>query len=66
MKYPIMVKKLIAYFKESYEELKKVQWPNRKETIQYTLVVLGVSLFLASFLGAVDFGLNYLLELVIS
>lgn len=61
-----MLKKATSYFKESYEELKKVQWPNRKETIQYTLVVLGASLFLAVFLGAIDFGLNFVLELIVS
>lgn len=61
-----MLKKATDYFKESYEELKKVQWPNRKETIRYTLVVLGVSLFVATFLGTIDFGLNYILELLIS
>ena len=58
--------KIVRYFIESKEELKKVEWPNRKETLQYTLVVLGVSLGLAIFLGTIDYGLNLVLELLVS
>lgn len=60
-----MANKLISYLKESKEELAKVQWPNRQETIHYTLIVLGVSFFLALFLGVTDFGLNKVLELIV-
>ncbi len=45
------------YFRESYEELKKVSWPSRKDTLRDTLVVIGVSLGVAIFLGVIDFGL---------
>jgi len=45
------------YFKGAVQELKKVNWPTRKETIRYTLGVLGLSFAVAIILGLVDFGL---------
>lgn len=60
-----MQNKLISYFLESKEELKKVLWPSKKETIKYTLLVIGVSFATAVFLGAIDFGLNIGVEKVI-
>ncbi len=35
-------------------ELKKVTWPTRKEMINFTLVVISISLILAVFIGAFD------------
>jgi len=46
------------YLKASLEELKKVVWPSKRETVQHTLIVVGLSLALALFLGAVDYLLN--------
>jgi preprotein translocase subunit SecE len=57
-----MFKKIINYIKESYAELKKVVWPTKKETINHTLLVIGISLALAVFLGALDFLFTWLLE----
>ena len=45
------------YFKGAIQELKKVNWPTRKETIRYTLGVLGLSFTVAIILGLIDFGL---------
>jgi len=49
---------LTDYFKNSYQEFKKVAWPTKKETIQHTALVVGISLGLAAFLGAIDYFLN--------
>jgi len=57
---------IVKYFSEAKTELKKVAWPTRKETLNYTLIVIGVCLGLAIFLGAVDFGLSKALELVLT
>jgi preprotein translocase SecE subunit len=58
--------KLIKYLQSSIEEMKKVTWPTRKETRNYTLMVIGISLGVAALLGAVDFvftmGINVLLN----
>lgn len=45
------------YFKGAIQELKKVNWPTRKETTRYTLGVLGLSFAVAIILGLIDFGL---------
>lgn len=47
--------KLVSYIKECRQELGKVIWPNRKELTDGTLLVIGVSLAVAAFLGAVDY-----------
>jgi preprotein translocase subunit SecE len=47
---------ILAFFKDVKAELAKVSWPTRKQTIEYTLVVVGISLTLAIFLGLLDFG----------
>ena len=57
-----MFKKIGNYIKESRAELKKVVWPTKKQTRNHTLLVIGISLGLAAFLGAVDFLLNKILE----
>ena len=53
------------YFKEVIQELKKVNWPTRKETIRYTLGVLGLSFAVAIILGFIDFGLIRAMSVVI-
>ncbi len=60
-----MENKVINYIREAKDELKKVIWPSRKETIKYTVLVIGVSLATAAFLGALDFGLNIVFERII-
>jgi len=56
---------LIGYIRESREELKKVVWPSRRETTNHTLMVIGISLAVAVFLGAADYLLNYLLGFIL-
>jgi len=51
-----MFKKAKIYFQESKQELKKVNWPTKKETISYTLFVIVFALLVAAFLGVLDFG----------
>ena len=54
--------KLIQFIKESREEVQKVNWPSRQQTMNYTLVVIGVSLAVAIFLGGLDLGFAQLME----
>ncbi|MFH1207893.1 MAG: preprotein translocase subunit SecE [Patescibacteria group bacterium] len=60
-----MANKIINYFRESRDELKKAVWPSRKEATKLTLLVIGISLGTAAFLGALDFGLTFVLQKVI-
>jgi preprotein translocase subunit SecE len=57
--------KLANYIKASIEEMKKVTWPTKKETIRYTWLVIGLSLSVAAFLGLLDFVFNYALGFII-
>jgi len=60
-----MANRLISYFIESKEELKKVNWPTRKQTIKNTVIVIGVSVGVALFLGLADFLLSFGLTRII-
>jgi preprotein translocase subunit SecE len=57
-----MPKKITQFLKEVRQELKKVSWPTRQETIKYTLIVVGVSVAVAVFLGGLDFLFGWGLE----
>ncbi len=54
--------KIATFLKEVRIEMKKVNWPTREETIRYTLIVIGVSVAVAIFLGGVDFLFTTLLN----
>ena len=49
------MKRIITFFQESFAELKKVTWPNKKETVASTKVVLVSTIMIAVMLGLVDF-----------
>lgn len=46
-------------------EAKKVTWPDRKETLQATIIVFVMVVFIALFLWLVDWGLGALVKQVI-
>jgi len=54
-----------SFFGESWSELRKVRWPNRKEMISYTLIVLGVTLVVTVYFWVLDIGISQLVEFVI-
>lgn len=45
-----------SFLEDSRQELKRVNWPTREETIKYTMFVIVFSVALALYLGALDFG----------
>ena len=47
-----------SFFKEAWQELKRVHWPTRKETYAATSVVIILVLLIALYLALVDFGLT--------
>jgi preprotein translocase subunit SecE len=53
---------ITQFLKEARAELMKVNWPTRQQTINYTLVVIGISVAVALFLG----GLDYLFEQILN
>ncbi|OGE86646.1 MAG: preprotein translocase subunit SecE [Candidatus Doudnabacteria bacterium RIFCSPHIGHO2_02_FULL_46_11] len=52
----------IHFIKDVKNELTKVIWPSRQQTIKMTLYVIAISLFVAVILGAIDYGLSEVLE----
>lgn len=60
-----MIEKIKKYFVESYYELKKVNWPTKNETINLTVIVVLISLFVAVFLGLIDILATYVIENII-
>jgi preprotein translocase subunit SecE len=55
---------VINYIKQVVAELRKVIWPNRKQMISYTSVVLVFLFFMVALISGVDLGLAKLVLLV--
>ncbi|MGD9128910.1 MAG: preprotein translocase subunit SecE [Candidatus Woesebacteria bacterium] len=60
------MKNLIKYFKEVLSEIKKVTWPNKKQTINKTFLVILVSLIVAGYIGTLDFVFHTIMKSLIS
>jgi len=56
---------VFSFFSESWAELKKVRWPNRKELTNYTLIVIGTILFVAIYFWVLDIGISAVIEAII-
>lgn len=57
---------VVKYILESYEELKKVSWPTRKQLLRDTSIVIVSSVVVTAFIATVDFGLSKVLEYLVS
>jgi preprotein translocase subunit SecE len=57
-----MANQIVQFFKEAKSELLKVNWPNRQQTINYTLMVIAISIAVAIFLGGLDYFFGYILK----
>ncbi len=58
-------KQLGDYFKGAIAEMKKVSWPSKKQTMNYSLIVIGMSVAVAVFFGILDYAFNIGLEQLI-
>jgi preprotein translocase subunit SecE len=52
------ISSLIDYLRSARAELEKVTWPSRQDTLRYSLLVVAVSIIMACFFAAIDFGLG--------
>lgn len=43
-----------GFAQDIIEELKKVSWPSRKETIRLTSIVIAISLIIGLYIGIID------------
>ncbi len=53
------------YFSQVISELKKVSWPDKKQTINKTVLVLIVSSLVALYIAGVDFLMKSMMGLII-
>ena len=54
--------KITQFLKEVRIELAKVTWPTKGQVVQYTVIVIAISLAVAVFLGVLDFIFEWLLN----
>ncbi len=59
------MKPLVNYFAASRAELAKVTWPNRRQTVRLTMLVILFSIVMAAILGSLDFLFSTLVQKVI-
>lgn len=61
-----MIERIKQFFSEARQEWRHVNWPTRREATYLTVIVIGLSLILAAFLGAFDYifytGLRFLIS----
>ena len=60
------MKKITDFIKEVIAEAKHVTWPTRNQTIYATITVLAISIFVAYYLGLLDFIFSKGLELILN
>jgi len=54
-RWPAFVERIIAYLREVWVELNRVDWPTRRELVRMTIVVVVVLSVMAIYLGAFDY-----------
>jgi preprotein translocase SecE subunit len=62
---PGMLARLIAFLQGSWRELQRVQWPDRRQVMQATSVVIGFVIVAAVFLGVADWVAGKLVTFVL-
>jgi preprotein translocase subunit SecE len=56
---------VITFLREVRVELGKVSWPTRQQLVLYTGIVLGLSLFVAVYLGGLDTLFSWILSRIV-
>ena len=54
------------WLKDMKSELKKVQWPTRKQTVNNTLIVIACVIVVGVFIWAFDYLANSVIEIIIN
>jgi len=57
---------IVAYFRSTRAELRKVRWPTLEQGWSMTKIVLAVTVGMAVFLGALDFFFGWLLRNIVA
>ena len=57
--------RFIGFFKEIFQELKKVVWPTREQLVRNTITVLTVCMIIGILIWFFDWGLSSLVNLLL-
>ena len=61
-----MVTRLVAFLQGSWRELHRVQWPDRRQVMQATGVVLGFVIVAGVYLGVADWAAQKIVNLILT
>ena len=50
------------YLREVRDEMRKVAWPARPEVVRYSIIVTATIVVFTSFVGGIDYGLQYIAD----
>jgi preprotein translocase subunit SecE len=53
---------MINFLRDVKGEMKHVNWPTRKQTMIYSILVVVISLFVAAYVGAFDYIFTKIIE----
>ncbi|HWO40399.1 MAG TPA: preprotein translocase subunit SecE [Candidatus Eisenbacteria bacterium] len=59
------LRRILVFFQEAWQELKKVHWPSRKETYAATAVVIIVVVLVSIYLALVDVVLTKTIQAIV-
>jgi preprotein translocase subunit SecE len=57
--------RVIGFFRASWAELQRVQWPDRRQVAQATAVVLGFVVIAGAYLGVADVAAQKVIDLIL-
>lgn len=60
-----LVSRTRRFFRSAWNELKKVHWPNKRQIITYTNVVIISVIIVAAMIWVVDLGLAFIMRTLI-
>ena len=55
----------VTFVRETYDELKQVVWPSRKEIFRLTAIVILLSVLMGLYIGGLDWVLTKAVELLL-
>jgi preprotein translocase SecE subunit len=58
--------RITGFLKGSWRELQRVQWPDRRQVVQATAVVIGFVIVAGVFLGVADTAASHLMDYIIT
>lgn len=65
-KKPGVFARIGKWFKDMRSELKKVQWPTRKQTVNNTLIVIACVIVVGVFIWVFDYLANSVIDIIIN